>query len=168
MLWRVELVSLKHNTIWHNIVYSIRPDSRFAPSQWETPSLCNDVSHLLGASLESALSMTVMKVEDLPIAHNSFFVRHLRVFRGNRPPLTHWGRVTHICVSKLTIIGSDNDLSPSQCQAKFWTNAGILSIQTLATNFSEILSEIHTFSLKKCISKCCLPNGGNFVWASMC
>ena len=29
-------------------------DSRFAPSQWET-LLCNDVSHWLGASLESAL-----------------------------------------------------------------------------------------------------------------
>ena len=26
--------------------------------------------------------------------------------------LTHWGRVTHICVSELTIIGSDNGLSP--------------------------------------------------------
>ena len=30
-------------------------DSRFAPSQWETALLCNDVSHWLGASLESAL-----------------------------------------------------------------------------------------------------------------
>ena len=29
--------------------------------------------------------------------------------------LTHWGRVTHICVSKLTIIGSDNGLSPGHC-----------------------------------------------------
>ena len=29
--------------------------SRFAPSQWETALLCNDVSHWLGASLESAL-----------------------------------------------------------------------------------------------------------------
>ena len=28
--------------------------------------------------------------------------------------LSHWGRVTHICVSKLTIIGSDNDLSPGR------------------------------------------------------
>ena len=28
--------------------------------------------------------------------------------------LTHWGRVTHICVSKLTIIGSDNGLSPGR------------------------------------------------------
>ena len=30
-------------------------DSRFAPSQWETALLCNDVSHWLGANLESAL-----------------------------------------------------------------------------------------------------------------
>ena len=28
------------------------------------------------------------------------------------PDLTHWGRVTHICVVKLTIIASDNGLSP--------------------------------------------------------
>ena len=33
----------------------IRADSRFAPSQWETELLCNDISHCLGASLESAL-----------------------------------------------------------------------------------------------------------------
>ena len=32
-----------------------RDDSRFAPSQWETALLCNEVSHWLGASLESAL-----------------------------------------------------------------------------------------------------------------
>ena len=31
--------------------------------------------------------------------------------------LTHWGRVTHICVGKLTIIGSDNGLSPERRQA---------------------------------------------------
>ena len=43
-------------------------------------------------------------------------------------PLTHWGRVTHICVGKLTIIDSDNDLSPDRRQAIIWTNAGILWI----------------------------------------
>ena len=41
-----------------------------------------------------------------------------------RPYLTHWGRVAHICVSKLTIIGSDNGLSPGRRQAIIWTNAG--------------------------------------------
>ena len=63
--------------------------------------------------------------------------------------LTHWGRVTHICVSKLTITGSHNDLSPRRRQAIIWTNAGILLIGPLETNFSEILSKIHTFSFKK-------------------
>ena len=31
-----------------------RADFRFAPSQWETVLLCNNISHWLGASLESA------------------------------------------------------------------------------------------------------------------
>ena len=31
--------------------------------------------------------------------------------------LSHWGRVTHICVGNLTIIGSDNGLSPGRRQA---------------------------------------------------
>ena len=63
--------------------------------------------------------------------------------------LTHWGRVTHICVGNLTTIGSDNGLSPGWRQATIWTTAGILLIGTLGTNFSAILSEIPTFSFKK-------------------
>ena len=57
--------------------------------------------------------------------------------------------MTHICVSKLTIIGSDNGLSPDRRQAIIWTNAGILLIGPLGTNFSEILIEIQTFSFTK-------------------
>ena len=63
--------------------------------------------------------------------------------------LTHWGRVTHICVGKLTTIGSDNGLSPGRRQAIIWTNDGILLLWTLGTNFYEILSEIHSFSFEK-------------------
>ena len=63
--------------------------------------------------------------------------------------LTHWGRVTHICVSKLAIIGSDNGLSPDRRQAIIWTNDGIVLIGTLGTNFSEILIENRIFSFKK-------------------
>ena len=63
--------------------------------------------------------------------------------------LTHWGRVTHICTSKLTIIDSDNGLVHERCQTIIWSNVGILLIGTLGTNFSELLSEIHTFSFKK-------------------
>ena len=54
-----------------------------------------------------------------------------------------------ICVSKFTIIGSDNGLSPIRRQAIIWTNAGILLIQTFGTNFSEILIQIHICSNKK-------------------
>ena len=57
--------------------------------------------------------------------------------------------MTHIYVSKLAIIGSDNGLSPDRRQAIIWTNAGILLIGPLGTNFSEILIEILTFSCKK-------------------
>ena len=63
--------------------------------------------------------------------------------------LTHWGWVMHICISNLTIISSDNGLLPGRHQAIIWTNAGILVIRIVVTNFSEILSEIHTFSFKK-------------------
>ena len=69
--------------------------------------------------------------------------------RTHGPALNHWGRVTHICVSKLTTIGSDNGLSPGRRQAIIWSNAGILLNWTLRTNFSEILSEIDTFSFKQ-------------------
>ena len=57
--------------------------------------------------------------------------------------------MTHICVGNLTIIGSDNGLSPGRCQAITWANVGILLIGPLGTNFSEIWVEIHTFSFKK-------------------
>ena len=69
--------------------------------------------------------------------------------RSGKMELTHWGRVTHICVSKLTIIGSDNGLSPGRRQAIIWTNAGILLIRPLGTNFNEMLIEILTFSFMK-------------------
>ena len=78
--------------------------------------------------------------------------------------LTHWSRVTHICVGNLTIIvsdnglsptsnlniiGSDNGLSPGRRQAITWTNVGIMSIGPQGTNFCEVITESHTFSFMK-------------------
>ena len=54
-----------------------------------------------------------------------------------------------ICVGNLTIIGSDKALSPGRRQAIIWTNAGMLSIGPLGTNFSDILLEILTFLFRK-------------------
>ena len=81
--------------------------------------------------------------------------------------ITHWGRVTHICVGNLTIIGPDNGLSPGRRQVIIWTSAGILLIGPCRTNFSEILIGIHTFSFKKIHLKSRLRNGVHFVSASM-
>ena len=74
---------------------------------------------------------------------------------------THWDRVTHICVSNLVSIVSDNGLSPGRRQAIILTNAWILLIGPFLSKF------IH-FHSRKCISKCRLENGGHVVSASMC
>ena len=83
--------------------------------------------------------------------HNTFASRNntCHVIHEILQQSTHWGRVTHIGVGNLSIIASDNGLSPSRRQAIIWTNAGILLTGPLRTNFSEILIEIHSFSFKK-------------------
>ena len=63
--------------------------------------------------------------------------------------LTHWGRMMHVCDSKLSSLGSDNGLSPGRRQAIIWTNAGILLIGPPGTNFSEIVIGIQIFSIKE-------------------
>ena len=57
--------------------------------------------------------------------------------------------MTHICIDKVTIIGSDNGYSPRQYQAVIWHSAGIVLIRTLGTNFSEMLSKIHLFLIEE-------------------
>ena len=82
--------------------------------------------------------------------------------------------MTHICVSKLIIIGShhcsDNGWSPGWRQAIIWTNAGLLSIWALGTNPIEILIKcIYLHSRKK--QKHLKMSPGNrrpFVSASIC
>ena len=77
--------------------------------------------------------------------------------------LTHCGRETHIFVSKVTTIGSDNGLWPSRRQASIWTSAGTLLIGTLGTNFNEIYIEIHIFSFNEISLKMSSENGSHFV-----
>ena len=59
--------------------------------------------------------------------------------------LSNWGRMIHICVGKVTSIGSDNGLMSGRRQAIIWTNAEILFIWLLGTSFSEILIKIYSF-----------------------
>ena len=67
--------------------------------------------------------------------------------------LTIWGRVTHIYVSNLNVIGIGNGLSTGQHQAIIRTSVGILPIWSLGTNDNEVLIEIHTFSFTKKLLK---------------
>ena len=68
--------------------------------------------------------------------------------------IIHRGRVTHICVSKLTIMGSVNGLAPTRWrQAIISTNVGILLIGSQGTNFNDYLIAIHSFHSRKSIRK---------------
>ena len=82
--------------------------------------------------------------------------------------LTHWGRVTYICVGYLAIIGSDNGLLPGRRQAIIWIIVGILLIGPLGINFSEILIEIKIFSFKKMHLKVSSVKGRLFLPRPQC
>ena len=81
--------------------------------------------------------------------HSKMFFAKYQSFHYCLNVLTHWSRVTHICISDLPIIGSDDGLSPSQRQAIIWTNDWILLMRPLGTNLGEILIKIHIFSFMK-------------------
>ena len=96
-----------------------------------------------------------------------------------------WAILAAISLSCLYIrIGQHcfNSLRPSYVYMRQWsnhhrfqwrqaiieTNAGILLIRILGTNFSLIESETRTFYSRKCIWKCRLRNGGHLFLASTC
>ena len=57
-----------------------------------------------------------------------------RIYTGpTLEELTHWDRVTHMFVSKLTITGPYKGFPPGRCQAIIWTRAGIMLIGPLGT-----------------------------------
>ena len=115
---------------------------------WQITAIANELcfpyisSHTLshGTNCYILSSIAACKLPIRYICNRMYTIQHM---------LTHWGRVTHICVGKLTIIGSDNGLSPGRRQAIIWTNAEISLIEPFRTNFSEILIGIQTFSFKK-------------------
>ena len=87
---------------------------------------------------------------------------------------THWGWVTHICVSKKNpIMTSDNGLSPVRLQTVIWTNATILSIRLRGMFCSEILFQIQSFRSRRFAWKChsndmCPAINGQLAWKDSC
>ena len=85
--WRLNISLWCNSTVrtfTHSVVHSCsclfgrllinycRDDTRFACSQWETALLCNDVSHWLGARLESALFMCSNHILAYSYQHHSY------------------------------------------------------------------------------------------------
>ena len=83
------------------------------------------------------------------VLHHDLSEKCRHFIRSSILALTHWGRLTHICDGELTIIVSDNGLSPRRRHTIILTNAGILLIEPYVTNFSEILIETLTISFMK-------------------
>ena len=78
--------------------------------------------------------------------------------------ITHCGRATHICISKLTIIDSDNGLLPGRHQDIIWTNGGMLLIGPLGKIFSEVLIETITFSFENAFESVVWETPAIFPW----
>ena len=128
-------------------------------------------NHVGGIDLSGVSTITVQSIYSGDIREQlgglifqSFHFSSWHTYIFINRTLTHWGRVTYVCVSKSTIIGSDTSLSPRRCQAIIWTNTVILSIRPQGTYFSEILFKIQKFSVENMYLKmssgkwrpCCL------------
>ena len=74
---------------------------------------------------------------------------HVLVLNSVRPSagtalLMHWGRVTHICVNALTIIGSDNGLYVAwSASSRYWEIWDFLGIQRVNECVFKLLTTHH-------------------------
>ena len=76
----------------------------------------------------------------------------------NLKNLIHWGRATHICVSKLFIVGSDNGFLPGHYLSQCW------DIVIWALGNKRQWNPNRNFHSRKCHQEI----GGHFLSASMC
>ena len=149
----VVLKSLHRRPVWRGGFTTSHPLGQMPTLRWIISDICID---------ESASSWRLQSV--IMASYKSHYAQYVycftdikKLFERDREisnplgslPLTYWERVTHICVSKLAIIESDNGLSHNRRQAIIWTNVEMLFIEPLGTKFSETFIKIQTFSFKK-------------------
>ena len=101
-----------------SILTICRAECRSAPSQWEMALLCNEVSHWLGASLESALDLSIPHRENTQCGYlDSTFMPRCTIC----PHLqAHWGAIMHqwtppkhqlhFCATLLIVTGPRNSI----------------------------------------------------------
>ena len=143
VMCRLFCSSFNDLTHWVSNLTIIGSDNGLSPGRHQA-IIWTNAGILIIQTLRTNLTEILSEIHTFSFKKMHFKVPSVmcRLFCSSFNDLTHW-------VSNLTIIGSDNGLSPGRHQAIIWTNAGILIIQTLRTNLTEILSEIHTFSFKK-------------------
>ena len=102
--------------------------ARPAPNE-DRPSFRVVIGHYLWICMVGMLSNLA---QDLVKRQTPTILKKNVKLREFRSPgiLTHWGRVTHICVSKLIVSCPDDTLLPGRSQAIIWNNAGILLFET--------------------------------------
>ena len=109
------------STQWPRYGWSLwvcRADSSFAPDQWET-LLCNDVSHWLGTSLESALGMCMGNGMSFASSNSEKKLRQqiCHIMRLSKIVKTFWSTSTrhgsYTCLAWASF--TNTDLIQSQC-----------------------------------------------------
>ena len=105
-----------------------KPGNKTAAPSWPDPNIL-DACNLFNSRLFTKL----FSLKKLPCRYKPYCNCSMERWICYMLCLTHWGSVTHICVSTLTVIGSDNGLLPGRRQAIIWTNARILLIKPLGT-----------------------------------
>ena len=134
--------SLPQVTEYHNFMYSWRGHKGYAST-----TLCHqDSCWCPGAEQAPGHQQPPCYIDPTVVMAAHELYHTVRILLQ---PLTLRGQVTHICISKLSIIGPGNGLLPGWHQAIIWTNAGILLTGPLGTDLSEIFIEICTFIFKK-------------------
>ena len=98
-MFNIKLYSIQNHNYKGRTLSIYRADSRFAPSQWETALLCNDVSHWLGASLESALYIHTKTKQKPKQLRHGVFSHEVHVYCVYISEV--WCKYTDILITKL-------------------------------------------------------------------
>ena len=109
--------------------------------------LCNCIYKIISNHIFHLVTDAAYNVRDLVYLYHMLCCFNFNYLNWTCRSWTVCSILFNKCVSKVTIIESDDGLSRGQRQAIIWTNAEILLIRTLGTNLTEILSEIYTLSL---------------------
>ena len=96
----------------------------------------------------SAIQIKIQQISFKKIMVKMLYAQ-FQPFCSSLNALTHWGQVTHIYISKLTTIGSDNGLSHGQCQSHHLNQCWNIVNWTLRNKLQWYLNLNLTFSFKK-------------------